>query len=150
MRNYQCCRQYVFLSMILAPIHAYTYLSFPPSALSLRAYIPNVDPTQRMRHRRASSAISSSQSSTRGIVRDASHSGSFAHSHTRDLSQSSRDFARSRSSSRTSMRLSASPHTIPCAAAHATCRVWGWGKFGIVQGCGRRFKLVGLRFFALF
>ncbi|KAG9313501.1 hypothetical protein JVU11DRAFT_5827 [Chiua virens] len=53
------------------------------------ANIPDVDPTQRMRHRRASSA--SSQSS-------------------RDLS------ARSRSSSRTSMRLSASPRIVATKA----------------------------------
>ncbi|KAF9225923.1 hypothetical protein BS17DRAFT_777880 [Gyrodon lividus] len=49
------------------------------------ANIPDVDPTQRMRHRRASSASSHS-----------SHSG----------------LARSRSSSRTSMRLSASPRIV--------------------------------------
>lgn len=74
------------------------------------ANIPNVDPTQRMRHRRASSASSQS-----GIVRDVRRSGSFAHTQTRDLSQSSRDFARSRSSSRTSIRHSASPRMIPAA-----------------------------------
>lgn len=74
------------------------------------ANIPNVDPTQRMRHRRASST--SSHSSSRGIVRDLSLSGSLTQ--TRDLSQSSRDFARSRSSSRTSVRLS-SPRIIPIA-----------------------------------
>lgn len=53
------------------------------------AHIPDVDPTQRMRHRRASSSSS----------------------------QSSRDFsARSRSSSRTSMRLSASPRIVATTA----------------------------------
>lgn len=71
------------------------------------ANIPNVDPMQRVRHRRASST--SSHSSSRGIVRDLSRSGSLA----QNLSQSSRDFARSRSGSRTSMRLSASPRIIP-------------------------------------
>lgn len=73
------------------------------------ANIPNVDPMQRVRHRRASST--SSHSSSRGIVRDLSRSGSLA----QNLSQSSRDFARSRSGSRTSMRLSASPRIIPVA-----------------------------------
>lgn len=73
------------------------------------ANIPNIDPMQRMRHRRASST--SSHSSARGIVRDLSRSGSLA----QNLSQSSRDFARSRSGSRTSMRLSASPRIIPVA-----------------------------------
>ncbi|KIJ61533.1 hypothetical protein HYDPIDRAFT_96311 [Hydnomerulius pinastri MD-312] len=54
------------------------------------ANIPDVDPTQRMRHRRASS--SSSHSSRSGLARDLS--------------------ARSRSSSRTSMRVSASPRIV--------------------------------------
>jgi len=65
------------------------------SLFALVANIPDVDPTQRMRHRRASS--SSSQSSTRsGIPRDLS--------------------VRSRSSSRTSMRLSASPRIVATTA----------------------------------
>ncbi|KAG6377515.1 hypothetical protein JVT61DRAFT_15323 [Boletus reticuloceps] len=58
------------------------------------ANIPDVDPTQRMRHRRASS--SSSQSSRSALSRDLS--------------------ARSRSSSRTSMRLSASPRIVATTA----------------------------------
>ncbi|KAF8438202.1 hypothetical protein L210DRAFT_3622160 [Boletus edulis BED1] len=58
------------------------------------ANIPDVDPTQRMRHRRASS--SSSQSSRSTLSRDLS--------------------ARSRSSSRTSMRLSASPRIVATTA----------------------------------
>lgn len=73
------------------------------------ANLPNVDPTQRMRHRRASSSSSSSHSSRVMIVRDLSRSLT----QTRDLSQSSRDFARSRSSSKTSIRLSQSPRVIP-------------------------------------
>lgn len=73
------------------------------------ANLPNVDPTQRMRHRRASSSSSSSHSSRGVIVRDLSRSLT----HTRDLSQSSRDFARSRSSSKTSIRLSQSPRVTP-------------------------------------
>ncbi|KAG2105745.1 uncharacterized protein F5147DRAFT_579324 [Suillus discolor] len=73
------------------------------------ANLPNVDPTQRMRHRRASSSSSSSHSSRGMIVRDLSRSLAQA----RDLSQSSRDFARSRSGSRTSIGLSQSPRVIP-------------------------------------
>jgi len=131
----------------------HTSPSHPVLSLFARiANVPNVDPTQRMRHRRASSSSSSSQSSARGIVRDASHSGSFVHSHTRDLSRSSRDFARSRSSSRTSMRLSASPHTIPCADVSSPRLVPSLG-LGEVRdsprmrptlGVGDRNSLVGL------
>jgi CBS domain-containing protein len=69
------------------------------------ANVPDVDPTQRMRHRRASST--SSHSSSLNIVRELSRSGS--------LSQSSRDFAHSRSNSRTSIRLSQSPRVVPIA-----------------------------------
>jgi hypothetical protein len=58
------------------------------------AHISDVDPTQRMRHRRASS--SSSQSSRSALSHDLS--------------------ARSRSSSRTSMRLSASPRIVATTA----------------------------------
>ncbi|KAG2135961.1 hypothetical protein DEU56DRAFT_805847 [Suillus clintonianus] len=112
------------------------------------ANIPNVDPTQRMRHRRASS--SSSHSSSLGVVRDLSRSGSL--SHTRDLSQSSRDFARSRSSSRTSMRLSPSPRIIPTADVSSPRLVPSLG-LGDVRdsprmvptlGAGDRNSLVGL------
>ncbi|KAI6040880.1 hypothetical protein EDC04DRAFT_1391831 [Pisolithus marmoratus] len=60
------------------------------SLFAIIANIPDVDPTKRMRQRRASS--SSSQSSRSGL---ASH-----------------DFARSRSSSRASLRLSASPRIV--------------------------------------
>ncbi|KAL4072481.1 hypothetical protein V8B97DRAFT_2041132 [Scleroderma yunnanense] len=59
------------------------------SLFAIVANIPDVDPTRRMRHRRASS--SSSHSSRSG----------FCH-----------DFSRSRSSSRTSLRLSASPRIV--------------------------------------
>lgn len=114
------------------------------------ANIPNVDPTQRMRHRRASSSSSSSHSSSRGVVLDLSRSGSLAH--TRDLSQSSRDFARSRSSSRTSMRLSQSPRIIPTADVSSPRVVPSLG-LGDVRdsprmvptlGVGDRNSLVGL------
>ncbi|KAG2156889.1 uncharacterized protein EDB93DRAFT_1126230 [Suillus bovinus] len=119
------------------------------SLFALIANVPNVDPTQRMRHRRASS--SSSQSS-RGIIRDLSHSGSLTH--TRDLSQSSRDFARSRSSSRTSVRLSASPRIIPTVEVGSPRLMssLGLGEVGhsprIVPtlGAGDRNSLVGLDF----
>ncbi|KAG1775578.1 hypothetical protein EV702DRAFT_1117675 [Suillus placidus] len=112
------------------------------------ANVPNVDPTQRMRHRRASST--SSHSSSRAVVRDLSRSGSLAQ--TRDLSQSSRDFARSRSSSRTSMRLSPSPRIIPTADVSSPRIVPSLG-LGDVRdsprmvptlGAGDRNSLVGL------
>ncbi|KAG0702057.1 hypothetical protein DFH29DRAFT_805544 [Suillus ampliporus] len=94
------------------------------------ANIPNVDPTQRMRHRRASSSSSSSHSSSRGVV----------------------DFARSRSSSRTSMRLSQSPRIIPTADVSSPRVVPSLG-LGDVRdsprmvptlGVGDRNSLVGL------
>ncbi|KAG1748337.1 uncharacterized protein EDB91DRAFT_1113472 [Suillus paluster] len=116
------------------------------------ANIPNVDPTQRMRHRRASSSSSSSHSSSRGVVKDLSRSGSLAHAQTRDLSQSSRDYARSRSSSRTSMRLSPSPRIIPTADVSSPRLVPSLG-LGDVRdsprmvptlGVGDRNSLVGL------
>ncbi|OAX38155.1 hypothetical protein K503DRAFT_770764 [Rhizopogon vinicolor AM-OR11-026] len=105
------------------------------------ANIQNVDPTQRMRHRRASSA--SSQSSSRV---------SFAHTQARDLSQSSRDFARSRSSSRTSMRLSPSPRIIPNADVSSPRLVPSLGLGEVREsprmiptlGVGDRNSLVGL------
>ncbi|KAG2343009.1 hypothetical protein BDR05DRAFT_963391 [Suillus weaverae] len=112
------------------------------------ANVPNVDPTQRMRHRRASST--SSHSSSRAVLRDLSRSGSLAQ--TRDLSQSSRDFARSRSSSRTSMRLSSSPRIIPIADVSSPRIVPSLG-LGDVRdsprmvptlGTGDRNSLVGL------
>ncbi|KIJ15960.1 hypothetical protein PAXINDRAFT_162950 [Paxillus involutus ATCC 200175] len=56
------------------------------------AHIADVDPTQRMRHRRASASSHSSHSSQSGLARDLS--------------------IRSRSSSRTSMRLSGSPRVV--------------------------------------
>lgn len=59
------------------------------SQFAVVANIPDVDPTRRMRHRRASSSSSHSSRS------------SFSH-----------DFSRSRSSSRTSLRLSASPRIV--------------------------------------
>jgi hypothetical protein len=93
-------------------VHRLSCLSLMPNlyhvVLSLFARIanvPDVDPTQRMRHRRASST--SSHSSSLNIVRELSRSGS--------LSQSSRDFAHSRSNSRTSIRLSQSPRVVPIA-----------------------------------
>lgn len=112
------------------------------------ANVPDVDPTQRMRHRRASST--SSHSSARGIVRDLARSGSLVQ--TRDLSQSSRDLARSRSSSWTSMHLSASPRIIPTADVSSPRLVPNLG-LGDVRdsprmkptlGAGDRNSLVGL------
>ncbi|KIK98611.1 hypothetical protein PAXRUDRAFT_823718 [Paxillus rubicundulus Ve08.2h10] len=60
------------------------------------AHIADVDPTQRMRHRRASASSHSSHSSHSGLARDLS--------------------IRSRSSSRTSMRLSGSPRIVATTA----------------------------------
>lgn len=112
------------------------------------ANVPDVDPTQRMRHRRASST--SSHSSARGIVRDLARSGSLVQ--VRDLSQSSRDFARSRSSSRTSMHLSASPRIIPTVDVGSPRLVPSLGLGDIrdsprmkpTLGAGDRNSLVGL------
>lgn len=88
------------VSPIPFPPSSNSYYTPPPlfrTVLSLFARIaniPDVDPTRRMRHRRASS--SSSQSSHSALSRDLS--------------------ARSRSSSRTSMRLSASPRIVATTA----------------------------------
>ncbi|KAG1823666.1 uncharacterized protein BJ212DRAFT_1444736 [Suillus subaureus] len=87
------------------------------SLFALIANVPNVDPTQRMRHRRASSTSS----------------------------HSSRDFARSRSSSRTSMRLSQSPRIIPTADVSSPRLASSSGLGDVTHS--PRMKLVGwLRF----
>ncbi|KAG2038378.1 hypothetical protein BDR03DRAFT_1091230 [Suillus americanus] len=118
------------------------------SLFALVANVPDVDPTQRMRHRRASST--SSHSSSLSIVRDLSRSGSLVQ--TRDLSQSSRDFARSRSSSRTSIRLSQSPRLIPTADVSSPRLASSLGLGDVREsprmvptlGAGDRNSLVGL------
>ncbi|KAG1831957.1 hypothetical protein DFJ58DRAFT_823567 [Suillus subalutaceus] len=118
------------------------------SLFALIANVPDVDPTQRMRHRRASST--SSHSSSLSIVRDLARSGSLAQ--TLDLSQSSRDFARSRSGSRTSMVLSQSPRMIPTADISSPRLASSLGLVDVrdsprmvpTLGAGDRNSLVGL------